>query len=122
MNAVQNIEVPTEITFKMVAPQASTTVKTITTGFSDTVTKVPRVASGQISKRSKPYKPKRSSQPPQLLSQFRKPQFPTRLSKSDDECRHSDSLFSDEEDGESPSSPCQKAPKALSLSLSDLTV
>ena len=120
MDLLQHVEVPTEITFKMVAPRPSTPIQTLATEFSNVAVKVPRVASGQISKR---YKPQKSSQPKRLLLKSRKPQPSFQVSKSDDECRHSDSLFSDLEDDESSSSGRRhKAPKALSLSLSDLTV
>ena len=121
LDAVQNLEVPTEVTFKLASPRVTSSADTKCTGDAN---KIPRVGGGgHVFKRTKPYKPHKSSQPQRLLLKFRKPQIPSRLSKSDDECRHSDSLFSEEEDDESSSFGQRlKAPKALSLSLSDLSV
>ena len=116
VDAVQDIEVPTEITFKMASSPVSKLPRS-----AQTEVKVARVIPSKVVKR-KPYKPRKTSQPAKLLMKFRKPSFPSGKSKSDDECRHSDSLFSDDESDSSLSESGQKAPKVLSLSLSNLTV
>ena len=118
VGAVQDLEVPTEITFKMASPLASKLTHPAQT---TSEVKVARVFPDKVVKR-KPYKPQKASQPARLLIKFRKPSFPSGKSKSDDECHHSDSLFSDDESDSPPSESCQRAQKKLSLSLSDLTV
>ena len=117
VDAIQNIEVPTEITFKMIAPQPSQShqpVPTDTESLNQVATAVliPRVTSGRVFKR---VKPKKVGQPKGLLMKFRR-------TKSADECQHSDQVSSG--DDESSSFPGQhfRAPKGLSLSLSALAM
>ena len=127
VDSIQNIECPTEITFKLVAPQPSQSHQTASTAAAestiqtDSNEKIPRANSGRVFKR---VKPKKSSQPKRLLLGFRQSKAQSlRRTKSDDDCRHSDSLFSDFDDEVlfSPD-PCVRAPKGLSLSLSNLNM
>ena len=127
VDSIQNIECPTEITFKLVAPQPSQSHQTASTAAAESTTQtdsneqIPRGNSGRVFKR---VKPKKSSQPKRLLLGFRQSKSQSlRRTKSDDDCRHSDSLFSDFDDEVlfSPG-PCVRAPKGLSLSLSNLNM
>ena len=101
VDSIQNIECPTEITFKLVAPQPSQSHQTASTAAESTIQtdsneKIPRGNSGRVFKR---VKPKKSSQPKRLLLGFRQSKAQSlRRTKSDDDCRHSDSLFSDFDD------------------------